>query len=347
LSIRGGGIDFLNGTVFDNITELQTLEIEDNRLSEIDRDILGKLPKLKQLRLPGNALARELAYPFTNTELEVLDLSRNQFNRLTDDELMSLPNLIKFDMSGNIISDMQTTPFTGLSSLEELIFSDNVIATLPNYVFAPLTSIRTIKFDRNKITQINNNVFYNLNTLEDLTLADNMLSSLPDTTFSGCTSLSTLDLSNNMFDQVPTEALRSANNLYFINMDQNIIQNLDAESFARITALEEIKLSHLPSLLSVEEKVFFLLNQLETINMTNNPYLSVIHPEAFHSASLGSLKNLYLSNNALKVIEQQWFMDKYALEYAEVYGNQLHCSCEARWVRFFHYNFFYYTVDSC
>lgn len=334
ISIQGGIVDKMEGREFENAPYLEVLEIENNVIYDVRPLLLWRLPYLKKLLLHGNQIGKSLDWPFNNTYLQTLDLSKNQFYFIEDGYFTMLPNLTLFDISDNFLVDIYE-PFDGLESIQEMRFSYNSLKHVKQNTFKPCGTVRTLHFDNNDISLVEDGSFDQQVNLETLNLNSNMFWSLPTNLFQYCCNLKFLDLSSTLLHEFPTEMLQKAVGLISLNFDQNPVNTLKTNDISAMANLIEIKLSRLDYLMEVQEKAFMNMNQLEVINMTWNAHLADIHVEAFHSATLGSLKSLYLSYNYLHVIQQQWFMDKDSLENADVHGNPIHCNCTAQWVSTF------------
>lgn len=97
------------------------------------------------------------------------------------------------DLSGNQIVSVHGTPFRGLSALQDLLLSYNLIETLPFDAFAGLINVQLLDLEGNRINFIHKDAFKTFTKLQDL------------------------NLGNNIFPELPTEGLTTVNHLKTFN----------------------------------------------------------------------------------------------------------------------------------
>ncbi len=107
--------------IFDDLTELTTLRLNNNSLVSLPANVFSRLKKLQELRINNNPLSSLSADVFAGlTELRVLDMEG-----LGTEGLASLPPGI----------------FDDLTSLTRLLLKRNQLRSLPENIFEPLTSL--------------------------------------------------------------------------------------------------------------------------------------------------------------------------------------------------------------
>jgi len=157
------------------IKNLQTLYLDDNKLTKILKLNNNSLPDLKQLNIDNNKL----------TEINL--------------DNISLPNLQKLYIASNELTDINLN----LSNLQQLDIEFNNLTEI-NLDNISLPNLQELSLYNNKLTDIN----LNLSNLKTLTLSNNQLS---DITNLNLPSLQYLNIANNPLTEKSIKYLRSLN----------------------------------------------------------------------------------------------------------------------------------------
>ena len=143
----------------------------------------------------------------TVTQIQLQGITILNLNDLT-------PNDDATDENGDTINDnmddimsLMSGDFAGLSGLQTLNLSDNMLESLPEGVFVGLTALETLDLSDNDLMSLREGVFSDLMTLETLRLNGNDLTMLPAGVFAGLTSLTGVDVSGNPNDDSPAFTL--------------------------------------------------------------------------------------------------------------------------------------------
>ena len=112
--------------MFAGLTELQELNLSNNRLNTLDAGVFAGLTALETLRLEGNMLTTLDAGVFAG-----------------------LPALETLRLESNDLVTLDAGVFAGLSALGTLRLDGNELATLPDDVFEPLTALTDLQLSRN------------------------------------------------------------------------------------------------------------------------------------------------------------------------------------------------------
>ncbi|PZR03066.1 MAG: hypothetical protein DI539_26840, partial [Flavobacterium psychrophilum] len=157
-----------------NLTKLQTLNLQSNRLEESIPSTIGNLVNLEWVALNKNKLNGKIPNVFSNmSKLDSIWLDHNQ---LTD----SIP------------SSMQQ-----LSSLARLSLNKNQLTGKVPTWLSSLSNLRYITLDSNRFTSVGTINFQTLPSLKKLTLNNNLISVV--SSFTGTTTAG-VDISNNLLD---------------------------------------------------------------------------------------------------------------------------------------------------
>ena len=154
LDLKGNGLDEddLPAGIFDDLTALTTLRLQQNTLTDLPARVFAGLTELTDLQLDGNQLAGLEAGDFAGlSKLETLDLEGNQLSALQSGAFDGLGALTILRLQNNRLVDVPVGLFDGLTQLTELNLRNNRFRSLPARVFAGLAAVTTLKIDRNPI----------------------------------------------------------------------------------------------------------------------------------------------------------------------------------------------------
>lgn len=239
LYLRNNQIDHIDEKAFENVTDLQWLILDHNRLenSRIKGKVFSRLKQLKKLHINYNNLTESVS-PLPKS-LQELQLTHNKITKLTSFE--GLVNLTSIHLQHNQLKeDTVSAALKGLKSLDYLDLSSNQLGKLP--MDLPV-SIFTLYLDNNKIKDIPDNYFKNFNGLQHLRLSHNELADggIPGNTFN-VSSLLELDLSYNKLKKIPP-VNENLENYY---LEVNEIEKFEVKSFCKILGpLTYSKIKHL------------------------------------------------------------------------------------------------------
>ncbi|KAF7283031.1 hypothetical protein GWI33_001562 [Rhynchophorus ferrugineus] len=182
-----------------NLTSLQVLNLNNNKLTRIDRWDLYNLTKLTSLDLSNNYLTQFSLEMAPNNQLKSLNLDENRIDyfwvslmRLYMLEALylrknniseisgfpgdSLHNIRTLDLSGNKIRTIRTGMFNGLPKLGYLNCSHNAIETVMVTGVLSLSSLHVLDLSYNNISDFDYNLLLGrLPALAYLRLENNML----------------------------------------------------------------------------------------------------------------------------------------------------------------------------
>ncbi|XP_017268611.1 trophoblast glycoprotein b [Kryptolebias marmoratus] len=167
LFITGNDISQVNEASFPDRLELLTeLYLSGNQMEHVDAKAFENLPNLTRLDLSNNRIRAfsDRAFP-DGSKLQVLNLSRSLNNHNFTDEVLS------FLYGAN------------LPHLKSLDLSNSDVVSLPDGVFAGLSSLSSLNLRNSSLLTIQNRTLPSLRDLDlDLDLRDNSLKDLPTAT---------------------------------------------------------------------------------------------------------------------------------------------------------------------
>lgn len=201
LYLQNNYITEVTQDAFANATEVRWINLSNNRIHKIHKQVFEKIPSLLYLYAQGNQL-KEIPAGLPAT-LEQLRLSRNRISKIPPGVFNKLTNLTMLDLYYNQLtdSDLSKNIFKDLTGLMQLNLARNILKKMPPGVpngviqlfldrnsiddipkdyFKDFTHLAFVRLNRNQLSDkgVPKNVF-NISTLLDLQLSHNQLSSIP------------------------------------------------------------------------------------------------------------------------------------------------------------------------
>lgn len=201
LYLQNNYIDQVPADSFKNASELKWINLGNNRIRSVDKQVFEKLPNLLYLYMERNQL-KEVPSDLP-VGLEQLRLSRNQISKIAPGAFSKMKHLVLLDLHHNKISDsnLGKNIFKDLTSLMQLNLAHNILRKMPTNI---PSSIYQLFLDRNNIEDIPEDYFKDFANLAFIRLSYNQLSDkgLPKMVFNVSTLLD-LHLANNKLSTVP------------------------------------------------------------------------------------------------------------------------------------------------
>ncbi|XKL61644.1 hypothetical protein PGB90_001477 [Kerria lacca] len=295
---------------FRGLPQLKFLDLSDNNIWSLPRELFCPLPTLTHLNLSSNRLQNVGELSFSdwgngpsapgkrcNVGLELLDLSDNEISLLPDNGFTSLRSLQKFYLQNNLISTMADRAFVGLVSLQYLNISNNRLSSLPPELFQSTRNLKEVHLFNNSINVLAPGLLEGLDQLVILDLSRNELTSswVNKDTFSGLIRLVVLNIGYNQLTKIDSHVFQDLYSLQILNLEHNNIESITDSSFSALNNLHALKLSY---------------NKLVTV-------------ETFHFAGLFVINQLYLDHNRIMSIDGRTFENCSNLHDLGLYGNVL------------------------
>lgn len=201
LYLQNNYIDSVTADAFNNATELKWINLGNNRIRSIEKQVFEKLPNLLHLYVQKNQL-KEVPSNLP-AGLEQLRLSRNQISKIAPGAFNKMEHLALLDLHHNKISDSNLAKnlFKDLKNLIQLNLAHNILRKMPANI---PTSIAQLFLDKNNIEDIPPDYFKDFTNLAFVRLNFNHLSDkgLPKMVFNISTLLD-LHLAHNNLTTVP------------------------------------------------------------------------------------------------------------------------------------------------
>nr|XP_046150137.1 leucine-rich repeat neuronal protein 2 [Oncorhynchus gorbuscha] len=316
--------------------DTHTLRLQSNLLSALEIPLLHTLPNLTELDLSQNRFSCVRTLTLTQPQaaslpsLLSLHLEENQLWFLPPASFSSLPALQELFLSHNRLFYLAPGAFSGLGLLLRLHLNNNHLTSIEPRWFTALARLQVLMLGGNPVEVLPDRGFQDLGSLHSLVLGGMGLKGLTERALEGLDSLESLSFYDNLLTTVPTQALRRIPGLKFLDLNKNPLSVVQTGDFRDLVHLTELGLNNMEELVAIERAAMENLPELTKLEITNNPRLSYIHPQAF--LRLGRLESLMLNSNALSALHQHTVLSLPSLREVSLYSNPLRCDCLFRWV---------------
>ncbi|XP_058811219.1 uncharacterized protein LOC131676112 [Topomyia yanbarensis] len=344
LILRSNHVKLLHN-VFDNLTNLQILELGANQITELEPGLFKNQRKLRHLNLWRNQLRNITKESFRGAEtLQELDLSVNAIESLNPDVFALLPDLTVLNLGFNRFTALPENLLSDNRNLKEFKFINNQapLQTLPDNFLGNLPQLKTVILNRCSFTHLPASLFrgssdithmdlsYNQLSsvpklllrdqlrLQDLNLAYNELEMLPDGLFENTKELLTLQLSYNRLYNLSANIFVSLEKLTVLNIDNNLLHVINQFTFSGTTALEKLYMQnnqlsfHDFSFIQEQDIVdtdgtpFQYLNNLRVLNLRNNSITTIFRDWNYNTLALRDLDLSYNNISTLSYLSLQF-----------------------------------------
>ncbi|XP_063909623.1 protein toll-like [Zophobas morio] len=319
----------LTADYFQNLESLQHLNLNENRLTNLDEDVFKNMPNLLNLELEDNNIVLKKKMFRYVPQLEFLYLSGNGLENLPDGVFKPLKMLERLHLWNNKLKSLDRSTFRGLVSLQSLELSINQIESIAEDAFKDLKNLIQVNLSSNKLKMIPSSLFrynrkleslrmknnFNLqlpdylfanSTIKDVDLSNCRLQTIPEHIFENCANLSTIILENNHLKYLSQVLFKGLVNLKKINLQKNSISALASDVFSDLSALENLNLKA-NKLEHVYSKLFTNLTELRIVDFSRNRIITPIEEiialeETPHLTQL-DLRHNYISSIKLRYLK--------------------------------------------
>lgn len=193
MALIGDGVEELQAGCFKNVSNLQTLYLDENRIGEVKEGVFNGL-NLLFLSLRENRIKIIETMAFDNMpHLYELDLSFNEISYVDNSWFYNTANLTIIHLNANNISELPALTFKNIqrrvvdgNETKDFTFdlSRNHIKTIHPNAFKGFKEINAMLLNDNEISEIHEDVFASFRRIGMLSLRNNNLRTLPDKIFS-------------------------------------------------------------------------------------------------------------------------------------------------------------------
>ncbi|MFH4974123.1 hypothetical protein AB6A40_000832 [Gnathostoma spinigerum] len=305
---------------FNALRKLRSINLNNNKLTDIDEGALAGIINLQQLRLERNnicALSRN-ALNETKSRLELLDLSDNCFTQIPAQNIRNSHRLMYLDLSNNKIQQVTNFEFMNLPMLKELRLNDNAISKITSMAFMNVPQLQYLYVRHNHLRTIESErLFQVFQKLEILDLSDNELQKVP--TFKELSNIRQIRLDNNIIERIDTLTFSANKKLQLISLKNNRISVISRNSFDSLDELVVLLLAN-NSIRTLERGMLDGMRNLQQLNLRNNS-IGELNSDTF--TSVPQLTAIDLAHNKLRTIARGTFLPHKKLFWLDLSYNHI------------------------
>ena len=168
--------------LFDGLSRLQVLEIDENDISSLQAGLFHGLELLQKVFLKRNGLESIDEDLFDEHPLlDQLELNHNSLTNIPEGLFEGLSGLLQLNVSYNSLTNLPDGLFSGLYNLTDLYLNHNSLERVQEGLFDDLTKLDELKLNNNELTELPERLFdFKVSNPQlELNLEDNMIECLP------------------------------------------------------------------------------------------------------------------------------------------------------------------------
>ena len=276
LRIDACGITTLRAGVFDNLSNLRSLYVSNNRIVEVERNGFLRLPNLEALHFQRNRLTECLNVKTTgmSRSLKYINMQSNNIDQVNFECIRGLDNLIKYDFYGNSLRKIGAKTFIG-TNISTLFMRKNKISVLSNDTYTSMKNLKSFDLEGNTIQAVSTGCFEGLDALEYLKLSDNprlgnQMSQLA-IAFENLHSMNILVCDTCGIKELPVHIFTNMANIVRLSLHDNYIVSWDPQVFIHQRKLQTLHLQR-NRIVALNRDMFRYLPNLKEIHLHGNPF---------------------------------------------------------------------------
>ncbi|CAH1126142.1 unnamed protein product [Ceutorhynchus assimilis] len=244
LNINNNRITNLNDKVFAEMPKLKELNLNYNPLRYVESEAFYGLTYLETLELSASFERDDLPYEaFKNLEnLKYLYLDHNNFHEIKPNSFDSLREIVYLNLESNKIEAISPNLMKANihSKLNNIVLSDNELSTIESGTFAQLENLKTVWLNGNKIKHLQIDSFGNLPQLSMVFLRNNKIDSISHGAFTNLPMLKQVDLQYNDLTKIVLSQFVNLSSPLFLNLSHNELSSCLADK--KVISLESLDL---------------------------------------------------------------------------------------------------------
>lgn len=239
LNIAKNDIHNLPYTLY-NLTKLESLMMEENRLEASIDSRIGNLSNLKTLSMHDCRLTGEIPQLSSLSNIERLYLHNNKLHGNILLEMANMPTIKEADNAHNNFSGEIPSQLENLSNLEYLDIAHNKYESPIPSELRNLQSLKYISFEYNKLRGPIPEELGDLSNLEGARLNNNFFEGPIPFTFANLTNLELLNLSHNQLSSTIPPDLGKISELKQLVLSSNFLSGPIPKAFGELLNLSEL-----------------------------------------------------------------------------------------------------------
>ena len=294
LNLSNNGLSDFRSAIFDGLGLLKNLNLSNNQFTSLPESAFSNLLTIETLNLSKNKIQSMHASTFSAVEgesyqLKTLDLSYNEMGELPDSAFAQLIHLNTLKLNNNKIGELGEYTFFGPFQLEQLNLGYNEIETVHALSFWDNSKLTHLWLHGNKISSLSDSIFSNLTELRTISLSQNELTEIPD--LSSNTKLEDILLYDNNISDLSSNPFSELSDLRIVHLRGNDLTTLPEDVFQNNANLEHLYLSS-NDISSLPSNIFSGLSKLRALSLSGNK-LTVMP----NLSGLANLVNLWIYDN--------------------------------------------------
>lgn len=273
LRIKECDMSELYWEMFDGLSSLEHLSLEDNGIKDIPPFSFYGTPNIKSLSLSNNEIF-DMNYRCLAglLELQLLDLSHNNIGKLSEQTFPPFPKLEIVDLSDNPIRNLFPSIFGVMNKTEVLYVGAEDVPLELNAPkpFEDLASLIYLEIPNLHIPKMDESVFSSLQSLEILKIRHGNIPYVEFDSFSKLLKLKEMHMSNCNIQEISMDTFFGAKRLEIVDLSHNSLKTIPSGLFDDQHELKEIYLND--NQLKDLPADIFKLNSLKMIQLLNNPW---------------------------------------------------------------------------
>ncbi|GMT07217.1 hypothetical protein PENTCL1PPCAC_29391, partial [Pristionchus entomophagus] len=277
-------------------------------LNEVLQSLATPPALIDSLTISNTPIEELPPYAFNTLTVRNLVLRNNGLQQIAPGAFDGpmLNSLESLEIRSNHLTSIPQIGVNEIRSLKSLSLYDNLISIVENNAFLSYhsrTKLTKLDLSANNMSVIFPQGLLGLEVLEQLSLDKNRLRMIPEDALVLVPTLEQLSLGVNEIETIGVKALQLPN-LKSLSLEVNKIKSIPPDALQTVPNLAYLYLAG-NLFTSIESTMFFYVNRLKVLSMSNNHELRIVTANAFQYVP--NLLRLELSDCAISVIEPTAF----------------------------------------
>ena len=174
LNLAGNNITYFPSREFISFTRLEELNLTQNHLTKVPKDLLNNIPSLLSIILHLNDLQELQKGDFIGYDnIEELDLFKSNIDKIEPNTFQNLPKLTKLLAESNNINVLEKGTLNGLNNVIWITFKNNGLEIIEAGVFEATPKLERLWLEKNKLTSLPRDIFKSSKGLYMVNFKDN------------------------------------------------------------------------------------------------------------------------------------------------------------------------------
>ncbi|XP_035987945.1 toll-like receptor 13 [Fundulus heteroclitus] len=335
LCLTNCGLKQISNSTFEGFAALKTLCLDKNAVV-IEPDAFRGMTTLRSLNLDRNRI-RDIdpRWFLPLKTLTQLSLMKNEITELEPSVFHALTQLEQLYLQFNLLKSLKNRTFSNLFKLQRLSLSLNIICFIEPGTFQDLKNLRFLDLSGNRLKRVTPYILSGLDTLVHLILYNNRLQFRSyESPFIQLTSLEYLEMRyqgpGGGIGDIGPDFFKGLQKLRCINIGNSVKMNIHADAFAPLTSL---KILYIDGVVLKDINLTAVLFPLKSLSklMLNMADLDTLPANLLPPNN--SLRILQVSSNHIHTLNKELLDNLPGLVYFDISQNPLSCTCDNSWFK--------------